>query len=127
MSIPGDFEPPFRRTVPQIQPGGYHCSGQWIPGFQRNDSIALFDIPGFANFVENNGTQVILELYNKLFELIHRLESNYTGAGTFAESVVPVPVSNERKISQFVENVNGYIRVCHFSDIFLIYTNYLFQ
>lgn len=90
-------------------------------------SIALFDILGFANFVENNGTQVILELYNKLLELIHRLESNNTGAGTFAGSVVPVPVSNDWKISQFVANANGYIRVCHFSDTFLIYTNYLFK
>ena len=90
-------------------------------------SIALFDILGFANFVENNGTQVILELYNKLLELIHRVETNYTGAGTFAGSVVPVPVSNDWKISQFVANANGYIRVCHFSDTFLIYNNYLFK
>lgn len=40
-------------------------------------SIALFDFLEFANFVENNGAQVILELYNKLLELIHRMESNY--------------------------------------------------
>ena len=40
-------------------------------------SIALFDILGFSNFVEKNGNKVILELYNKLVELVHRMESNF--------------------------------------------------
>ena len=38
-------------------------------------SIALFDILGFSNFVENNGTAVILKLYNKLLDLIDKQKS----------------------------------------------------
>lgn len=38
-------------------------------------SIALFDILGFSNLVQNNKTQVIRELYDKLLDLIHRMES----------------------------------------------------
>lgn len=90
-------------------------------------SIALFDILGFSNFVQNNGNSAILELYNKLLELIYRMESNYTGGATFSGSVVPVPVSSDWKANQLVADANGYIQVCHFSDTFLIYTNYLFK
>ena len=91
-------------------------------------SIALFDILGFSNFVQNNGTQTVLALYNKLLEIIHRVESNYTeDFGICSGSVVLVPISNDWKKSQLVANANGYIRVCHFSDTFLIYTNYLFK
>lgn len=90
-------------------------------------SIALFDILGFSNFVQNNGTNIVLELYNKLVDLIHRMESNYTGGAAFSDSVVPVPVSHDWKSNQLVAEANGYIQVCHFSDTFLIYTNYLFE
>jgi len=90
-------------------------------------SIALFDILGFSNLVQNSGTHVIRELYDKLLELIHRMESNYTGGAAFSGSVVPVPVSNDWKSNQLVADANGYIHVCHFSDTFLIYTNYIFE
>lgn len=90
-------------------------------------SIALFDILGFSNLVQNNKTQVIRELYDKLLALIHRMESNYTGGAAFSGSVVPVPVSNDWKANQLVADANGYIHVCHFSDTFLIYTNYIFK
>lgn len=90
-------------------------------------SIALFDILGFSNLVQNNGTQVIRELYDKLLELIHRMESNYTGGSAFSGSVVPIPVSADWKSNQLVADANGYIHVCHFSDTFLIYTNYFFK
>lgn len=33
-------------------------------------SIALFDILVFSNFVESSKTQVVLNLYNKLLELV---------------------------------------------------------
>ena len=90
-------------------------------------SIALFDILGFSNLVQNSGTQVIRNLYDKLLELIHRMESNYSGGAAFSGSVVPVPVSDNWKSNQLVADANGYIHVCHFSDTFLIYTNYLFK
>lgn len=89
-------------------------------------SIALFDILGFSNFVQNNGTQVVLDLYHKLMDLIHRMESKTSGSAAFSGSVVPVPVSKDWKSNQLVAGANGYIRVCHFSDTFIIYTNYLF-
>lgn len=90
-------------------------------------SIALFDILGFSNLVQNSGTQVIRKLYDKLLELIYRMESKYTGGAAFSGSVVPVPVSDDWKSNQLVADANGYVHVCHFSDTFLIYTNYLFK
>lgn len=90
-------------------------------------SIALFDILGFSNFVQHNETDRVLKLYNTLVELIHRMESNPTGQSAFSGSVVPVPVSPDCKSNQLVANSNGYIQVCHFSDTFLIYTNFLFK
>ena len=35
-------------------------------------SLALFDILGFSNFVENNETDAVGELYQKLLNIIHR-------------------------------------------------------
>ena len=90
-------------------------------------SIALFDILGFSNFVEKNGNEVVLELYNKLVELIHRKESNFDEGTLHSGSVVPVPVSADWKSNQLVADGNGYIHVCHFSDTFIIYVNYLFE
>lgn len=90
-------------------------------------SVALFDILGFSNFVQNNGNMVILELYNKLISIIHRKESQNSGYAAFSGSVVPVPVSPDWKSNQLVADANGYIQVCHFSDTFLIYTNFLFK
>ncbi len=90
-------------------------------------SIALFDILGFSNLVENNGNTVILELYHKLLDIVHRVGSGWDGSATLSGSVVPVPVSSDYKYNQLVADANGYIHVCHFSDTFLIYTHYLFK
>lgn len=87
-------------------------------------SIALFDVLGFSNFVEKNGNQGILELYNKLLDLMYRQKSSYNGTSNFAGSVVPVPISDDWKKSRLVAEANGYINVCHFSDTFIIYVNY---
>ena len=88
-------------------------------------SIALFDILGFSKFVESNGNQVILDLYNKLLDLVEKQKSTYGESDSIAGSVVPTPVSNDWKSSAFIANANGYINVCHFSDTFIIYVNYL--
>lgn len=40
--------------------------------YEQIYSIALFDILGFSNFVEQNGTDKILSLYNKLLKLIYK-------------------------------------------------------
>lgn len=37
-------------------------------------SLALFDILGFSNFVEKNGNQVVLDLYQKLLDLIYKYD-----------------------------------------------------
>jgi len=87
-------------------------------------SIALFDILGFSNFVENNGTQIILDLYNRLLELIHKQESTAEGNASEAGSVVPVPTSPDWKNNSLIADANGFVRVCHFSDTFIIYVNY---
>ena len=90
-------------------------------------SIALFDILGFSNLVQNNGTQIVLELYKKLLDIIHKMESSYSGNEIFAGNVVPAPISSDWKNNQLIADANGYIHVCHFSDTFLIYTHYLFK
>ena len=45
---------------------------QEFSGREHLYSIALFDILGFSNFVQKNGTDTIMELYTKLLDLINR-------------------------------------------------------
>lgn len=52
-------------------------------------SIALFDILGFSNYVENHGNKAILELYEKLLDLVHRQASISPGNDNLAGSVYP--------------------------------------
>lgn len=94
-------------------------------GREQVYSIALFDILGFSNFVQSNGTQVVLDLYNKLLELVNKQKSTFQGSESFAGNVVPAPVSKDWKSSIMIANANGYINVCHFSDTFIIYVNYI--
>ena len=95
-----------------------------IESYEQLYSIALFDILGFSNFVESNGTQVILDLYNKLLDLIHKQQSTPDGGASLAGSVVPVPISPDWKNNALIADANGFVRVCHFSDTFIIYVNY---
>lgn len=88
-------------------------------------SIAVFDVLGFSNLVERNGNEVVLNLYNKLLELIDKQKSSFKGEKSFAGRIVPVPVSNDCKSAILVADANGYVNVCHFSDTFIIYVNYL--
>ncbi len=90
-------------------------------------SIALFDILGFSNFVESNGNQVILNLYNNLLDLIKKQQSSLHSNESFAGKVVPAPISNDWKSNVLISNANGYINVGHFSDTFIIYVNYLLR
>lgn len=87
-------------------------------------SIALFDILGFSDFVLNNKTQVVLELYNKLSDLASKLQTRIGESILFAGSVAPIPISKDWKIARLFYNTNGYINVCHFSDTFIIYVSY---
>lgn len=87
-------------------------------------SIALFDILGFSNFVENNRTQIILDLYTKLLDLIEQQKSSFSGETSFAGCVAPVPITPDWKSAALVANGNGFINVAHFSDTFIIYVNY---
>lgn len=90
-------------------------------------SMALFDILGFSNFVEKNGTQAVMEIYQKLLDIIHRAESHYGGGELLSGSVVPVPTSDDWKCNALIAEAGGFVRVCHFSDTFIIYTSYLFR
>lgn len=92
--------------------------------YEQLYSIALFDILGFSNFVEENGTDIILNLYNELVDLVYKQQTDYETGASVAGSIVPVPTSNDWKNNQFIAQGNGYINVCHFSDTFLIYVNY---
>ena len=87
-------------------------------------SIALFDILGFSNYVENHGNKTILELYEKLLDLVHKQASISPENDNLAGSVVPIRISEDWKHIRYAANANGFINVCHFSDTFLIYVNY---
>ena len=119
--------PSAEERLPITSPDAMEQAIRDIEQQEQLYSIALFDILGFSNLVQNNGTQIVLDLYNKLLDIIHKMESNYSGNGTLAGSVVPVPVSQDWKNNQLIADANGYIHVCHFSDTFLIYTHYLFK
>lgn len=88
-------------------------------------SIALFDILGFSNFVETNGSKIVLDLYNKLLQLVDRQKSSFGKKDSIVGSVVPAPVSDDWKSNLLIADANGYINVCHFSDTFIIYVNFL--
>lgn len=97
-----------------------------MEGQEQLYSIAFFDILGFSNFVENNGSQVILDLYNNLLDIIHKQQSMLDGRASEAGQVVPAPASSDWKYNHLIANANGFVRVCHFSDTFIIYVNYRF-
>lgn len=90
-------------------------------------SIALFDILGFSNYVEDQGNEAILELYEKLLDLVHKQASIFPENKNFAGSVVPIRVSEDWKQIRYMAEANGFVNVCHFSDTFLIYVNYHLQ
>lgn len=95
-----------------------------ISGEEQVYSIALFDILGFSNYVENHGNKVILELYETLLDLIHKQESTSHDNANLAGSIVPIRISDDWKKIGYAANANGFINVCHFSDTFLLYVNY---
>lgn len=90
---------------------------------ERLYSIALFDILGFSNFVEKNGTEEILKLYKNLLNIVYEQQSSNEGRLVHT-GCVPVPVSSDWKHNQLVAQGNGFVNVMHFSDTFLIYVNY---
>ena len=79
-------------------------------------SIALFDILGFSNYVTTHGNQTILELYNKLLDIVYTPDIG---------KAVPIRMSDDWKEGQYIANANGHVNVCHFSDTFIIYVHYL--
>lgn len=115
-----NFEPQPIKSQSDFDEGMREISGK-----EQVYSIALFDILGFSKFVEANGNQVILDLYNKLLDLVEKQKSVFGESDSLAGSVVPVPVSNDWKSNALIADANGYINVCHFSDTFIIYVNYL--
>ena len=74
-------------------------------------SIALFDILGFSNYVTTHGNQTILELYNKLLDIVYTPDIS---------KAVPIQMSDDWKEGQYIANANGHVNVCHFSDTFII-------
>lgn len=110
--------------VPLKSKGQIEEKLQEIASQEQVYSIALFDILGFSNFVQQNGNQVVLDLYNKLLDIVEKQKSTPDGNVDYAGSVVPVPISEDWKNGALIANANGYVNVCHFSDTFLIYVNY---
>lgn len=115
-----NFEPQPIKSQTEFDEGMREISSK-----EQVYSIALFDILGFSKFVEANGNQVILDLYNKLLDLVEKQKSVFGESSNLAGSVVPVPISNDWTSNALIADANGYINVCHFSDTFIIYVNYL--
>lgn len=86
-------------------------------------SIGFFDILGFSSFVENNKTKAIMDLYQKLLDLVYQQQSSKDGESCIT-GVVPVPTSPDCKQSFYIAQGNGFVNAIHFSDTFIIYVNY---
>ena len=86
-------------------------------------SIGFFDILGFSNLVENSKTNAIMDLYQKLLDLLDQQQSSKEGESCIT-GVVPVPTSPDCKHSFYIAQGNGFVNVIHFSDTFIIYVNY---
>jgi len=86
-------------------------------------TIALFDILGFSNFVKENKTQLVLDLYQKTVDLIEKQKSgiNENGNGGY---FIPVPLSNKWDTHGLTCGTCGWVNVSYFSDTFIIYMNY---
>ena len=65
-------------------------------------SIALFDILGFSNYVTTHGNQTILELYNKLLDIVYTPDIS---------KAVPIRMSDDWKEGQYIANANGHVNV----------------
>ena len=59
--------PSAEERLPITSPDAMEQAIRDIEQQEQLYSIALFDILGFSNLVQNNGTQIVLDLYNKLF------------------------------------------------------------
>ena len=70
--------PSAEERLPITSPDAMEQAIRDIEQQEQLYSIALFDILGFSNLVQNNGTQIVLDLYNKLLDIIHKMESNYS-------------------------------------------------
>lgn len=81
--------------------------------FSPNIVLAYFDILGFSNFVNSNQTHKVVQLYNKLIDIINRSPSDVT--------YVPHPVSADCKQNYYVAGVVGDIHTFYSSDSFLIW------
>lgn len=81
--------------------------------FPKNTVIAYFDILGFSNFVNENQTNKVIQLYNKLIEIINCSHSD--------APCIPQPVSKDCKKYAYVGGVLGDIHTFYSSDSFLIW------
>ena len=61
--------PSAEERLPITSPDAMEQAIRDIEQQEQLYSIALFDILGFSNLVQNNGTQIVLDLYNKLLEM----------------------------------------------------------
>ena len=61
-------------------------------------SIALFDILGFSNYVTTHGNQTILELYNKLLDIVYTPDIS---------KAVPIRMSDDWKEGQVLTDLYG--------------------
>ncbi|MDR1761069.1 MAG: hypothetical protein LBR55_01320 [Bacteroidales bacterium] len=87
-------------------------------------TIALFDILGFSNLVKENKTETILEVYQKLIDIVEIQKSTTGGESSLAGKAVPISISNDWKTSAYYFNINGFVNVGYFSDTFILYMGY---
>lgn len=119
-----EYSQPQEERIPLCSEADVKEALKEIGSNEQLYSIALFDILGFSNFVESSKTQVVLNLYNKLLELVYGQESTPEGRASRAGAVVPVHTSSDWTSNALIADANGFVQVCHFSDTFVIYVNY---
>lgn len=90
---------------------------KWAPSNDEFVSIALFDILGFSNLIENHGNDIGLKLYRNLVKIIKNKE--HSGVP------IPVPINNDWTSFAYVTGYYGNVHISYFSDTFIIWTDYI--
>lgn len=69
--------PSAEERLPITSPDAMELAIRDIEQQEQLYSIALFDILGFSNLVQNNELKSFWIYINKLLDIIHKMESNY--------------------------------------------------
>lgn len=120
--------PSAEERLPITSPDAMEQAIRDIEQQEQLYSIALFDILGFSNLVQNNGTQIVLDLYNKKYKSsVRKFEKGNTDrrlpeyhfcCSDFVESYNSTPTKLERP-STFIGGLLLCLCACGIVGIFI--------